>query len=190
MLKKTKVKLNSPFILTFVGLCFISLVLNWITAGKSNELLFMVYRSSLLSPLTYLRFVTHIFGHADFSHFFANTTYLLLIGPIAEKQYGAKKLLVIFLTTAVLSGVINFIFFPNTAILGASGVVFALIILSSFTQFKKGEIPITVILVAIVFLGQQIYEGIFVSDNISQLTHIIGGIIGGIFGYYWNRENK
>lgn len=189
MLKKTKVKLNSPFILTFVGLCFLSLVLNWITVGKSNELLFMVYRSSLLSPLTYLRFVTHIFGHADFSHFVANITYLLLIGPIAEKQYGAKKLLIVFLTTAILSGLINFVFFPNTATLGASGVVFALIILSSFTQFKKGEIPITVILVAILFLGQQIYEGVFVADNISQLSHIIGGIVGGVCGYFWNRTD-
>ena len=188
MHKKIRIKWNAPFILAFVLLCLFTLVLNWITRGKSNELLFMVYHSSLLSPLTYLRFFTHILGHADFSHFFANTAYLLLIGPIAEKQYGEKKLLIVFLTTAFLSGLINFIVFPNTALLGASGVVFALIMLSSFTQFKKGEIPITVVLVAIVFLGQQIYEGIFVADSISQLTHIIGGIVGGIFGYYWNRE--
>jgi len=188
VLKKSRIKWNSPFILSFVLLCFITLLLNWITKGKSNELLFMVYRSSLLSPLTYLSFFTHVLGHADFTHFFANASYLLLIGPIVEKQYGAKKLLMVVLVTAFLSGLTNFIFFPNTALLGASGVVFALIILSSFTQFKKGEIPITVVLVAIVFLGQQIYEGIFVADSISQLTHIIGGIVGGIFGYYWNKE--
>lgn len=34
--------------------------------------------------------------------------------------------------------------------------------LASFTDFREGEIPITFILVAAIFIGQQAYEGIAV----------------------------
>ena len=73
---------------------------------------------------------------------------------------------------------------------GASGVVFAFIILASFTGFKEGEIPLTFILVAVIFIGQQVYEGIAVQDNISNMAHIIGGIIGAVLGYLLNKKSK
>lgn len=93
------------------------------------------------------------------------------------------------LITAVVTALANFIFFPHVALCGASGVVFAFIILMSFTGFSEGEIPLTFILIAVIFIGQQIYEGIFVKDDISQLTHIIGGIVGAIIGYSWNSRS-
>lgn len=71
---------------------------------------------------------------------------------------------------------------------GASGIVFAFIVLSSFTRFKEGEIPLTIILVVILFVGQQVYEGIAIRDNISQLTHVIGGAIGAFVGYRFNKS--
>ena len=43
------------------------------------------------------------------------------------------------------------------------------IMMTSFTSFKEGEIPLTVILVAVIYIGQQVYEGLFVQDNISKL---------------------
>ena len=90
--------------------------------------------------------------------------------------------------TALVTGLVNYIFFPNTALCGASGIVFAFILLVSFTDFKEGEIPLTFILVAIFFIGQQVYQGIFQEDNISQLSHIVGGIIGAAVGYQLNRK--
>ena len=66
---------------------------------------------------------------------------------------------------------------------GASGVVFAYIVLASVCGFRQREVPITFIIVAAVYLGQQVYQGIFDTDNVSQLTHIIGGVIGGICGF-------
>ena len=83
---------------------------------------------------------------------------------------------------------VNFFFFPHVAICGASGVVFAFILMTSFTSFKKGEIPITFILVAIVYLGQQVYDGLFVKDNISNMAHIVGGIVGAVAGYTLNKK--
>ena len=67
-------------------------------------------------------------------------------------------------------------------------IVFALILLSSFTSFKEGKIPVTFILVAAIYIGQQIYQGIFVQDNISNLTHIIGGGVGAGLGFVMNKN--
>ena len=84
--------------------------------------------------------------------------------------------------------IINYIFFPNIALCGASGIVFAFIILASFTGFKDGEIPLTFILVATIYIGQQIYDGITVNDNVSQMAHITGGLVGSITGYILNKK--
>jgi GlpG protein len=178
-----KIKLNSPLILGFVFLSLAAMLLNILTGGASNRLVFMTYRSSLTDPLTYVRFFGHVLGHSGWQHYIGNMSYILLLGPMLEEKYGAKKLLGVIALTAVITGVVNFIFFPAVAICGASGVVFAFILMTSFTSFKKGEIPITFILVAVVYLGQQAYDGLFVQDNISNMAHIVGGIVGAIFGY-------
>ena len=187
---KFKISFNAPVVLVFVGLCFIVTLLNYITKGASNLKFFATYRSSLASPLTYVRFFTHVLGHADWAHFAGNTSYILLLGPMLEEKYGSKKLIGVILITGLVAGVVNYIFFPTTALLGASGVVFAFILLSSFTSFKQGEIPITFILVALFFVGQQLVEGITLSDNVSQLGHILGGIVGSIIGYNLNKKTN
>jgi membrane associated rhomboid family serine protease len=98
-----------------------------------------------------------------------------------EEKYGSKRLLIMILLTALVTGILNILFF-NTGLLGASGIVFMLILLSSFTNVRNGEIPITFILVAFLFLGKEVLESIQ-NDNISQFAHIIGGICGSIFGF-------
>ena len=62
--------------------------------------------------------------------------------------------------------------------------------LASFADFREGEIPITFILVAAIFIGQQVYEGITVQNNISNMAHIVGGIVGAIIGYGLNVKSK
>ncbi len=58
--------------------------------------------------------------------------------------------------------------------------------LVSFIDFREEEILITFILVAAIFIGQQVYEGIAVQNNISNMAHIVGGIVGAIIGYGLN----
>ena len=99
-----------------------------------------------------------------------------------------KKMLEVIGVTALATGIVNYIFFWNVALCGASGVVFAFIVLASFTGFRAGEIPLSFILVAIIFIGQQVYEGIAVQDNISNMAHIVGGIVGAVVGYNLNRK--
>lgn len=187
-MRKLKITFNAPVTLGFVFICFVVTLLGVLTGGGSTRLLFMTYHSSLTNPLTYLRFFTHVFGHAGWSHFIGNASYLLLLGPMLEEKYGSKEMLEVIGVTALATGIVNYIFFWNVALCGASGVVFAFIVLASFTGFRAGEIPLSFILVAIIFIGQQVYEGIAVQDNISNMAHIIGGIVGAVVGYNLNRK--
>lgn len=164
------------------------MVLDFITRGAANHAFFSVYRSSLLSPLTYVRLFGHVLGHAGWAHFFGNITLILVVGPLLEEKYGSANLLFVILATALTTGLVHFIFFPRVGLLGASGVVFALILLSSFTSMKEGEIPLTFLLVAVIYIGQQVYEGLFVHDNVSNLTHILGGVVGAGLGFVMNRN--
>lgn len=185
---RLRISFNSPVVLGFTFICFGALILNLITSGASNEYLFSVYRSSLLNPLTYFRFVGHIFGHAGWEHFMGNIMLILVVGPLLEEKYGSSNMIFVMLSTALITGLVNFIFFPHIQLLGASGVVFALILLSSFVSIKEGSVPLTFILVALVYIGQQVFDGLFVRDNISNLTHIIGGFVGAGIGFALNRR--
>ena len=186
--KKLKITFNSPVVLFFVFACFVVTLLGAITGGTTTQAIFMTYHSSLKNPLTYLRFFTHVLGHSGWAHFMGNAAYLLLLGPMLEEKYRSKTLVEIILLTALVTGLINYLLFWNVALCGASGVVFAFIILASFTGFKDGEIPLTFILVTLIYIGQQVFEGLFVADNVSNLSHIIGGLIGAVIGYGLNKN--
>ena len=189
MKKGLKISINSPVVLGFSAICLIALVLNMLTKGMTNKLIFMTYHSSLANPLTYLRFFTHVFGHSGVEHFMGNITYILLLGPLLEEKYGSKLLIHSIIITALITGVVNYVLFPNIALCGASGVVFTFILLSSFTGFKDREIPLPFLIVAAIFIGQQVYEGIMVKDNISNLSHVLGGVVGAVIGYLVNKKN-
>lgn len=186
--KKLQLSFNSPVILGFTLACFAVLILDKVTGGISTNALFSVYRSSLLSPLTYFRFFGHVLGHAGWEHFIGNIMLLLVVGSLLEEKYGSLNILFVILSTALVTGMINFVFFPHTRLLGASGVVFAFILLSSFSRVKEGEIPVTFLLVAILYIGGQIYEGIFIRDNVSNITHIAGGVVGLNLGFIMNKN--
>lgn len=190
MKKKLKTTFNAPVVLTFVMICFIATLLGVLTGGRITQSFFMTYHSSLKNPMTYLRFFTHVFGHDGWSHFIGNASYLLLLGSMLEEKHGSRELIEIIGVTALITGVVNYIFFWNVGLCGASGVVFAFIILASFTSFKEGEIPLTFILVTVVFIGQQIYEAVAVANNVSNISHIIGGMIGALLGYNLNQKSK
>ncbi len=188
MKRKVKISFNSPVVLWFSVISLAALIIGAITQGASTRLLFSVYRSSLENPLTYVRFIGHVFGHANWSHFIGNIMLLLVVGPMLEEKYGSSNILFVILATALVTGIVNFIFFPHVQLLGASGVVFAFILLSSFTSIREGTIPITFILVALIYIGGEIYDGVFVKDNVANLTHIIGGGVGSGLGYVMTKN--
>ncbi|WP_250278291.1 rhomboid family intramembrane serine protease [[Clostridium] colinum] len=184
-----KLKYNSPVILTFALICLVILVLGYVTSGYTTTKFFCVYRSSLVDPLSYIRVFTHILGHFNFQHFFNNFLIILIVGPMLEEKYGSKLILLLIVITAFITGIVQIVI-SKDALLGASGIAFMLIILTSFTNVEDGRIPITTVLIATMYIGKEIYYGIFINDNISQLTHIIGGICGIIIGMFISKHYK
>ena len=174
---------NSVLILTYFFISFFALIMNYMTKGKSNDLLFSSYRSSLLNPFTYIRMVTHAIGHSNWKHFSSNFLYMLLIGPMIEEKCGTINLLLMMVITAVVIGVINSLI-SNKRILGASGIVFMLIVLSSFVNIEMGKVPITLILIFIFYIVNEILDGLFKKDDVSHLCHLIGAVCGIFFGFY------
>ena len=176
-----RITFNSPVVLGFAIISAIALAMNIVTNGYTNMMFFSVYKSSWTDPLAYLRIFTHVLGHASISHYANNMVLFLLVGPLLEEKYGSSRLFSIIATVALVTGLVHILLPGNSALLGASGVIFAFILLSSVTGDGKG-IPLTMIIVALIYISQQIYEGVTVADNISQLTHIIGGSIGAVYG--------
>ena len=188
MKKLPKFQYNSPVILTFTALSLVALILNIATGGWSNRTLFSVYRASLLSPLTWLRLFTHTLGHSGYQHFIGNMLLFLVVGPPMEEKYGSKRILIAILITAAVTGIVQMLFFPAHALLGASGIVFMLIVLSSLSGMRSGEIPLILIIVVVLYIGKEVIDMITVKDNVSQLGHILGGLCGGIFGFAFQKR--
>jgi len=176
-----KLKWNSPVILSFALICTGVFITDMLMMGNIMPL-FTVYAAvDWSSPFSIASLVTHVFGHANLEHLLGNLTFILLLGPIIEEKYGSKNLIYMIIMTALITGLIN-IFFFNTGLLGASGIVFMLILLVSFTNVSSGEIPVTFILVAILFIGKELLQSVEI-NQIAESAHIIGGICGSIFGF-------
>ena len=188
MKRRIVIRLNAPVILTFALLALAALLLGKWTGGAATYLYFSVYRAPLSDPLTYVRFFGHVLGHADYDHYMGNMLLLLLVGPGIEEKYGHKTTALCIAATALVTGLVQFLLFPSTVLLGASGVVFMMIVLSSFTEMGKEGIPVTLILVVIFYLGGELLDGLTTADNVSQLTHIVGGLCGLVFGFSIKRR--
>ncbi len=181
-MRKLVIRFNAPATLTFALLALGALLLGQTLGSGVTMKYFCVYRSSLADPLTYLRFFTHVLGHADFDHFLGNMLLLLVIGPPLEEKYGSRTLLAGILLTAGVSGILQCVFFPGSALLGASGIVFMLIMLASLAGMKDGRIPLTLILAAVLYLGQEVYAMVALRDNVANFMHLVGGVTGTVFG--------
>jgi membrane associated rhomboid family serine protease len=182
------VELSSPLTLGIAGVSLFALILGGITRGASTRAVFSVYRSSWADPLSYLRVVLHIFGHGDFAHYAANMGMVLVLGPLVEKHYGSRRFLIMVAVTALVTGLTHILLSPGTAALGASGIVFMLIFLSAISGRENGKIPLTLILVAVIYLGREVAGGLFTRDSISQLAHVMGAVCGVGFGLVFHRH--
>ena len=185
---RLRIQYNAPVVLTFALISLGALGLDFLTNGWTTMHLFCVYRSPLTDPLTYVRMVGHVLGHSGYAHYLGNMMLLLVVGPPLEEKYGSRRLLFCILITALVSGLVQFIFFPGAALLGASGIVFMMIVLSSLAGMRNGAIPLTLILVVVLYLGGEVVDSVTVQDNVSHLTHIVGGLCGAALGFSMSRQ--
>ncbi len=173
---------NSPVILTFALAACVIMAANGLTGGRLTPTFFATYPGfHWTSPLFYFQLISHVLGHKNWAHVTGNFSVILLIGPILEEKYGSATLIKMMLITALVTGVLNAAFF-STGLLGASGLAFMMILLASFTNHKEGEIPLTFVLILVLYLAKEAVQA-FSQDDISQFAHIIGGLCGSLFGF-------
>ncbi len=181
-----KIQYNAPVVLTFALLCTIVLVLDAVLPGELMGFFTVPgqFRSALDAP----RLFTHVVGHAGVMHLYGNMLLILLLGPILEEKYGSKQLFGMIAATAFVTGLLN-VAFLDSGLLGASGVVFMMILLSSITNVREGMIPLTFILVVGLWLGQEVWDALG-SDSVSQFAHIVGGGCGAAFGFFGGETSR
>lgn len=177
---------NAPVVLTFTIICTIVRLLADVHQDSVLPFFTLYPNADPFSILYYIRYASHVIGHIDWQHLLGNMSFILLMGPLLEEKFGSKKLALMIVVTALTTGLLNNLLF-NDSLMGASGIVFMFIILSSFANVKDGEIPLTFILVVVLFIGNEIYSS-FKEDTISQFAHILGGLCGSFFGFALKRK--
>jgi rhomboid protease GluP len=174
---KLRVTYNAPVVLTFALLAVVVQLL----PTQIHDDWFVDKPQFVLSLQGVVRLFTHVLGHASWQHLLGNFMLILLIGPILEERHGSLPLLGMIAMTALATGV-AYMLFSGGALLGASGVAFMMILLGSMVNIKSGEIPLTFIAVAFLYLGAEITQA-FNNDGIAHTAHLLGGVVGAAFGF-------
>ena len=170
-------------VLTYAIICVLVMAINQYLLRGIIPAWFSI--SAYFNPHSYrcwITLVTHVIGHPTWTGLFSNFAFILLLGPILEESYSSWSLVVMIILTALVTAVLNILIF-KTDLLGADGIVFMMILLASFANFSKGELPLTFILVLIIYLGREIIN-VFDTGIISGFAYIIGGFCGSLFGFF------
>ncbi|MBV8756138.1 MAG: rhomboid family intramembrane serine protease [Deltaproteobacteria bacterium] len=182
---KLRISYNAPVVLTFA----IAAVVAFLLGHASNVFAqwFVAY-PRLDGIQSYVGLFSHILGHANWEHLLGNFMLILLIGPILEERHGSITLLVMILVTALMTGLATLVF-SNAYVMGASGIVFMMILLASLANVKGGEIPLTFLIVAVIYMGGEIVHSVR-NDGISHMAHLVGGAVGAAFGFIGARKRQ
>ncbi|MCA9674652.1 MAG: rhomboid family intramembrane serine protease [Myxococcales bacterium] len=175
MSSKLRITYNAPVVLTFAVAAVIVQLL-----PDSMKLWFAAW-PDFHGIRSYVGLISHPLGHANWDHLLGNFAMILLIGPILEERHGSFSLLMMCLITALVTGLFN-VMFMNTFLIGASGIVFMMIVLASMANIRQREIPLTFIAVAFLYLGREAVAA-FKDDQVSQMAHLVGGAAGAAFGF-------
>jgi membrane associated rhomboid family serine protease len=190
----SRIQYNSPVILTYALICFGALLLGGVTKNWTLTHLFSVYRSSLTDPLAYFRVFGHAMGHVSFEHYFGNILLVLMVGPMLEEKYGSRNIALMMGLTALVTGLAHigvvYVTSNNVRLSGGSGIVFMLILLSSYANVKAGRVPLTLIVSVAVFLGREVVSVVTLDNNVSYFTHVLGGLCGAAFGFVVNKKTS
>lgn len=177
-----RLRLDAPVTLAFAGLALLATL----TPG-ANALLRLdpLSVTALLNPRWYLGLVGHVFAHQNLVHLAGNLAMLLLLGPGLERQLGSRRFLVILAALIVVTGASASLLlaFTQRSLVGASGLVFALIMIHSLHGTRQREIPVSALLLALLW-GAQELVGLFDHTQIANSAHLNGALWGFLFGVY------
>ena len=175
---KLRITYNAPVVLTFAIAAVAAFVVTQV--APATQQWFASY-PHVEGARSYVGLFSHILGHASWEHLIGNFMLILLIGPILEERHGSIQLLIMILVTALVTGLANLAFGHNP-VLGASGIAFMMILLASMANVRGGEVPLSFIAVALIYLGGELVRS-FNNDQVSHMAHLVGGSVGAVFGF-------
>ena len=174
---KLRITYNAPVVLTFA---VVALIVTFLPA--ETRVHYFAAHPKFYDWTSYLGLFSHILGHGGWDHYLGNFMLILLLGPILEERHGSLSLFIMMMITALVTGLAN-VALSSNPLLGASGIVFMMILLASTANIKQGEIPLTFIAIALIYLGGEVYRAFANDDNVSRMAHLIGGLAGAVFGF-------
>lgn len=182
---KLRITYNAPVVLT---LTLAAAAVYILTHSVGSLAPWFATYPALGDAQSYVGLATHVLGHRDWEHLLSNFMLILLIGPILEERHGSSRLLFMIIVTALITGGVNLVI-GSHIVVGASGVAFMMILLASMANVRGGEIPLTFIAVAAIYMGGEIVRSLS-NDQVSHMAHLVGGGVGGLFGFLWARRGR
>ncbi|OOF84094.1 rhomboid family intramembrane serine protease [Rodentibacter ratti] len=130
------------------------------------------------------RYISHSFVHLSNIHIIANLSWFWLFGSVIERYFGGGKLFLIFLVSAVVSGIVQN-YFSGAGFFGLSGVVYAVLghvfvvdkLNANIFNLPKGFF--TMLLVGLVFGFISPLFDIYIGNA----AHISGLMVGLLWGF-------
>ena len=190
-----KIRCNAPVTIAFILICTVILAVETIF---HTELIayFFTTGGAHKSPapfnaayaFDYARLFLHVFGNSDRLHFISEAVFILLLGPSAEEKYGSFLLVLMLAVAAAFSGVLNACFSP-IPLTGSGTAAFLLAFLFLFSTRKKNEVPLSYILIFILYAGKIIAD-IQTQRNIIPLIQIAGGLCGSLLSFFAVPQKK
>merc|ERR1712130_251993 len=144
--------------------------MNRANAAIRTSPLTMVSRTDLGHE--YWRLWTYQFVHAGYEHLLTNSLVLLVLGIPLELVHGPHRLIPIYSTGVVMGALVDLIFTPTRALVGASGGVYTLLTAHLANVVLNFDLMTTV---------GKISDA---HDNISNAAHLGGSLVGITLGIF------
>ena len=201
----TALTLARPPVVTYatVFLC----VLIFLLQISSNITESLLYYPDTSNPI---KMVTSSLAHAGWFHLIGNMLFYIAFAPALEVLLGSKiRYLWIMLFIAFAVGISDSIaalisYTEARPTLGFSGVVMGMIGLSAYLMPKARirvfwwyivtwkTLYVRAWVMAVIFIGLDTWMVFTASDygNINVLAHLVGGVAGYLYGYFWLSERR
>jgi len=174
----------------FIPILFVFAI--WFVKGfeSINHISLSNFGLVALNPDRLSGIITFPFLHAaDFNHLINNSYPILILGAIISQVYKTISTKV-FVYSFLLSGTILwFIGNPNTNVIGASGVVYALASFVLISGFIKKQPRLSILSFFVIFMYGSFFWGMLPMPNkVSWEGHLSGFIAGIIIAFLFRKK--
>ncbi len=158
-----------------------------------TELLMLVPAAIIERPWT---IITYMFLHANTGHIFFNMLALFFFGPRLELELGGRNFLWLYFISGIMGGALSFFFTPHTAIVGASGAIYGVMMGFAYLWPREriyiwGVFPVEARLLVLLMTALSLFGGFGGAEaGIAHFAHL-GGFLGGfLFMKYLDKTSR